>query len=394
MDITNLSFEEYRNEVISIRRDLHAHPELGFEEHRTSAFVENYLNKCGIQTKRIAQTGIVGILHGAHSGRTLLLRADMDALPIQEETGLVYSSLNPGVMHACGHDGHTAMLLVAAKILSGMKDQLSGNIKFVFQPNEEDDGASYMVKDGVLENPKVDSSFGLHLWSPIPSGKIGLQPGAVMAEMYIFKIRVIGSSGHSSSPQDCKDPILCACSIVQNIQSVQTREISPLDPTNIIIGKISAGTAPNIIPDIAEIEGSLRYLYDGSEDSPQHPRSRFERVVRGICQAYDMGCEIEIYPSNFTVINDQQSVAFLQERVLPHFCESSDIIPYHCMGGEDFSEYTNHNGIPGAFVLIGTGNPAAGSDKPHHNSKFTIDEDTLLTGVKLHVYTALEYLSE
>lgn len=394
MVITKDQFESYRDEVISIRRDIHAHPELGFQEKRTAKLVEDYLAECGIQTQRVAKTGVVGLLHGSRPGRTLLLRADMDALPIREETGLPFASQNSGVMHACGHDGHTAILLVAAKILAGMKDQLAGTVKFVFQPNEEIDGASYMVKEpGVLNDPPVDSSFALHLWSPIPSGKIGLQSGAVMAEMYIFKIKIIGRSGHSSTPQDCKDPILCACTVVQNLQSIQTREISALNPTNIIVGKMAAGTAANIIPDIAEIEGSMRYLYDGSDDSPQHPRKRFERLVAGICAAYGMDYELEFIPSNYTVINDEASVAFLKNQVLSHFADSTDIIPYHCMGGEDFSEFTNHNGIPGALVFVGTGNPSAGSDKPHHNAKFTIDEDTLLTGVKLHVFTALEYLS-
>ena len=305
MVIMEDQFESYRDEVISIRRDIHAHPELGFQEKRTAKLVEDYLAECGIQTQRVAKTGIVGLLHGSRPGRTLLLRADMDALPIQEETGLPFASQNPGVMHACGHDGHTAILLVAAKILAGMKEQLAGTVKFVFQPNEEIDGASYMVKEpGVLDDPPVDSSFALHLWSPIPSGKIGLQPGAVMAEMYIFKIKIIGRSGHSSAPQACKDPILCACTVIQNLQSIQTREISALDPTNIIVGKITAGTAANIIPDIAEIEGSMRYLYDGSDDSPQHPRKRFERLVAGICAAYGMDYELEFIPSNYTVIND------------------------------------------------------------------------------------------
>lgn len=394
MNITKESFESYRDEVVSIRRNIHAHPELGFQEERTAKLVEKYLADCGIPSKRVAGTGVVGLLQGNRPGRTLLLRADMDALPIQEETGLPFASQTPGVMHACGHDGHIAILLVAAKILAGMKDRLAGTIKFVFQPNEEIDGASYMVKEGVLENPHVDSSFALHLWSPILSGKIGLQSGAVMAEMYIFKIKILGRSGHSSAPQDCKDPILCACTVVQNLQSIQTREISALDPTNIIVGKITAGTASNIIPDTAEVEGSMRYLYDGSDASPQHPRKRFERVVAGICAAYGMNYELEFIPSNYTVINDEASVAFLKDQVLPHFVDSTDIIPYHCMGGEDFSEFTSHNGIPGALVFVGTGNPSVGSDKPHHNACFTIDEDTLLTGVRLHVFTALEFLSD
>ncbi len=385
-------FATYENELISLRRDIHMHPELGFQETRTAELVESYLHECGIETSRIAKTGVVGLLHGKKPGKTLLLRADMDALPIQEDTGLPFASVNKGVMHACGHDGHTAILLVAAKILSQMTEQLSGTIKFVFQPNEEEDGASYMIEDGVLSNPTVDSSFALHLWTPIPSGKIGLQSGPVMGEMFIFKLRIKGRSGHSSAPQNCKDPILCACAVVQNIQAIQTREISALEPTSIVVGKINAGTVCNIIPDIAEIEGTLRYLYDGDDNGPQHPKIRFRRMVEGICQAFDVDCEIEFIPSNYTVINDESSVSFLKNQVLPHFVSSEEIIPYNCMAGEDFSAFTNHSGIPGALIFVGTGNSAVGSDKDHHNARFTIDESTLMTGVKLHVFTALEFL--
>ena len=386
------AFEAYRDEVVSIRRDIHMHPELGFQEERTAGLVEAYLRDCGIPTKRVAKTGVVGILRGKRPGRTLLLRADMDALPIQEETGLPFASETPGVMHACGHDGHTAMLLVAAKMLSGMTDQLCGTVKFVFQPNEEEDGASFMIEEGVLEEPKVDSSFAVHLWSPIPSGKIGLQAGPVMGEMYIFKIILTGRSGHSSAPHNAKDPILCACSIVQNIQAIQTREISSLDPTTIVVGKISGGSTYIIIPDQVEIGGTIRYLYDGSDDTPQHPLVRLRRMAEGIAQAYEIGCELVFTPSSYTVINDEESVSFLTKEVLPQFTAAEDIVPYHCMAGEDFSAFTNHSNTPGALVFIGTGNPAAGSDKPHHNAKFTIDEDTLLTGVKLHVTTAVEFL--
>lgn len=386
-------FAVYEKELIDLRRDIHRHPELGFEEHRTSKLVEEYLQALGITTTRMAGTGVVGILQGDHPGKTLLLRADMDALKVQEETGLPFASETPGVMHACGHDGHTAILLVAAKILSGMKDRLHGTIKFVFQPNEESDGASFLIREGVLENPRVDSSFALHLWSPIPSGKIGLQAGPVMGEMFIFKIKVKGAGGHSSAPHNCKDPILCACAMVQNLQSIQTREISSLDPTTIVVSHITGGTTCNIIPNEVEMEGTIRYLYDGSDDGPQHPRKRFERIVDGTCRTFGLDYELSFAPSNYTVINDEASVEFLKNQVLPEFVNSNDIVPYHCMAGEDFSEFSNHNNIPGALVFVGTGNPAVGSDKPHHHPCFTIDEDTLLTGVKLHVYTALHYLS-
>lgn len=379
------------DEAVALRRDFHQHPELGLQEHRTSKIVEDYLKDLGIPTKRCFGTGVVGLIEGAKPGKTLLLRADMDALPIQEDSGLPFASVNPGVMHACGHDGHTAMLMIAAKVLMQHRDQLAGNVKLVFQPNEESDGASFMIQEGVLESPKVDASFATHLWTPLSTGTIGLQAGPVMGEMFIFKITLTGRGGHSSAPQDGIDPILCASAVIQGVQAIQTREISSLDPTTIVFGKISSDGAYNVISSQVVLEGTLRYLYDGDDNTPQHPRKRFHRIVEGICAAYNLQCEIEFMPSNYTVINDADSVAFLKEEVLPQL-EATSIEPYCCMAGEDFSEFTNRAGIPGALVFIGSGNPEVGSHHPHHVAEFTIDEATLLEGIRLHVFTALRFL--
>ncbi|KXL52984.1 putative hydrolase YxeP [Anaerotignum neopropionicum] len=387
-----LNFEDYKQEVIELRRHFHRHPELGFQEYETSRFIQEYLTDLGLEPKTIAKTGVVSLIKGKYPGKTLLLRADMDALAIQEENDVEYISENPGVMHACGHDGHIAMLLVAAKILSRRTEDIHGTIKLVFQPNEEEDGASFLVKEGVLENPRVDSSFAIHLWTPIPSGYIGLKSGPVMAEMYNFKIVLRGKGGHTSSPQNSVDPIVCAANIIQTVQSIQTREIDPLEPTVIMFGKIQGGTSSNIIADTVEMEGTLRYLYDGDDEGVQQPRRRFKRMVEAICEAYRVSCEVEFLPSSYTVINEEKSVAFLKECVLNQIIDGNKVVPYCCMGGEDFSEYINHNNIPGALVFVGTGNPAVGSDIPHHRCDFNIDEKTLLTGVKIHVLTALEYL--
>lgn len=316
----------------------------------------------------------------------------MDALAVIEENDVEYKSQNQGVMHACGHDGHMAMLLVAAKILVKEKDNIHGRIKLVFQPNEEEDGASFMIDEGVLKNPDVDASFALHLWSPIESGKIGLKSGPVMAEMYNFKISLNGQGGHASAPHRCVDPIICAANIIQTSQIIQTREIDPMEDTVLMFGKVAGGTASNIIPETVEMEGCIRYLYDGSDEGPQHPRKRFERIFDGICEAHRVDGKIEFFPSNYIVLNDEDSVSFLKDKVIPKITSLDNIESYCCMGGEDFSEFTSHNDIPGALVFIGTGNPEKASDKPHHNPKFNIDEDTLLTGVKVHVITALEYL--
>ncbi|NDO45941.1 amidohydrolase [Clostridium sp. MD294] len=388
------NFEQYFDEVVALRRYFHENPELGFQEYKTQEFIIKYLTDLGLEPYKIASTGVVALIHGKEQGKTLLLRSDMDALPIQETNTFSFTSKNEGVMHACGHDGHMAMLLVAAKIIVKNKEHIHGTVKLVFQPNEEADGASFVIKEGVLENPKVNSSFAIHLWSPIPSGKIGLKSGAVMAEMYNFKITLKGKGGHTSAPQHGIDPIICAANVIQSVQIMQTREIDPMDATVVVFGKINGGSQSNIIAEKVEMEGTLRYLYDGGEEGEQQPIKRFQRIVKSICQAHRVVCDIQFMPSNYIVLNDEESVAFLKKEVLPHVVESENIIPYCCMGGEDFSEFTSHNNIPGALVFVGTGNSNVGSDKPHHRNDFTIDENTLLTGVKIHVYTALQYLSK
>lgn len=388
----NINYKEYEKEVIELRRYFHENPELGFKEYNTSEYIKEYLKKLGLDPYTVAGTGVVAVIKGGYTGKTVLLRADMDALPIQEENDVSYASKNPGVMHACGHDGHMAMLLVAARVLVQLRDELHGNVKLVFQPNEEIAGACYMVDEGVLENPHVDASFGVHLWTPIESGKIGLKSGPVMAEMFNFKINVMGVSCHSSAPQDGVDAILCASNIVQVLQSIPVREINPMDTTIISVCSIHGGSSTNIIPDKVVLEGSIRYLYDGRDDGMEQPRKRMERIVNGICAAYRAKAEISFEPSNYILINDEESVAFLKEKVMPEIVPDSEIIPYCTMGGEDFSEFTNRNNVPGAFIFIGTGNREKGTDHPHHCNTFNIDEETLITGVKLHVETARKYL--
>ncbi len=382
-----------KDEVISLRRDFHQHPELGTHEYRTAMKVEEYLNALGIQTERKFNTGVVGCLNGAEQGKTLLLRADMDALPLQEENDVPYRSQSDGVMHACGHDGHTAMLLCAAKILSKHRNDFRGTIKFVFQPNEEDSGAGPMVAEGVLERPKVDASFALHLWSPLPVGTIGLSAGPFMAEMYNFKIVLKGKSAHSSTPQDGIDPILCAANIIQSVQMIQTREVPPMDATCIAFGIIRGGTATNIIADKVELEGCIRYLYDGCDNSPQRPLKRFRRIVENIAAAHGVICELTFSVSNYALINDEGIVEFLKERVFSKIVDPANIVPYRTMGGEDFSEFGLHNGVPGALAMIGVGNPEKGTSFPHHSARFNIDEDQLTVGVEAFVRMALEYLA-
>ncbi|UCE35242.1 MAG: amidohydrolase, partial [Deltaproteobacteria bacterium] len=226
---------QYRDEVIELRRDFHRHPELGLEEYRTSEKVCSYLEGCGLELTRLNKTGVVGLMRGDLPGPTLLMRADMDALPIQEENKISYKSANKGVMHACGHDAHTAMLLVAAKILANMKHRLKGCIKFVFEPNEENVGSLAMIKEGLMENPRVDACLGLHIWTPLRTGQIGITEGPMMAGMEHFELVVKGRSGHTATPQSAIDPILAAANIIQGVQIIQTREIDALKEPTIIM---------------------------------------------------------------------------------------------------------------------------------------------------------------
>jgi len=267
--------DELKDELITLRRSFHRYPELGFKEFETSKRIVKYLIGLGLEVTILAKTGVVGLLKGSNDGLTLLLRSDMDALPINEENNIPYKSDNPGVMHACGHDGHMAMLLIAAKVLAERRRKIKGNIKFVFQPSEETGkGAKLMIREGVLEKPKVDACVGLHLWSSIKSGKIGITTGLATATLSVFRILVKGKGGHTGSPETTIDPIITAADIINSVQLIQTREINPLNPTIIMFGKIYGGTQNNIVPDQIELEGTLRYLHKEGDYDSKKPEDR------------------------------------------------------------------------------------------------------------------------
>lgn len=388
----NISKEisKYEKELIDLRRHFHQYPELGFQEFKTQDFIINYLERLGLEPKKMAKTGVVALLKGKGPGKTLLLRADMDALKVQEETEVDYKSKNKGIMHACGHDGHMAMLLIAAKILSENADKFSGNIKFVFQPNEEDAGAYLMVEEGVLENPKVDAAMAIHLWTPIETGKMSIQEGPIMGAMDIFRLEIVGKGGHTALPQEALDPIYIASQIVINLQSIQSKEINVLTPTIISVAKLVSGTAPNIIPGNAELEGTIRYLYKGDENSIERPIERFERVVKGICETYGATYNLEVTPSNFVVENDGEIANLIKENA-KDLIGGENIVSYQTMAGEDFSEFTKE--IPSCLFFVGTKNEEKQTHYPHHHSKFNIDEESLKLGVEMHIRNTLKYLN-
>ncbi|MEJ2168425.1 MAG: amidohydrolase [Desulfobacterales bacterium] len=391
MDIST-EVARYSDEVIALRRDFHRHPELGLEEHRTSAKVAAYLNQCGLEIGRLNRTGVVGLLRGAKSGPTLLLRADMDALPIQEENDLPYQSTNPGVMHACGHDDHTAMLLVAARILAHLKQMLQGNIKFVFEPNEENVGALAMIEEGLLENPRVDACLGLHIWTPLQSGRIGITEGPVMAGMEHFNLIIKGRGGHTATPQSAIDPILAAAGVIQGVQIIQTREIDALkEPTIIMFGQIQGGTASNVIPDAVTLGGTMRYLFEGDPASENNPKRRFERIVSNICAAHRAEYELSYLYGHPTLVNHREMTALVQAVAERELDPAPEIVSFVSLAGEDFSEFAAR--VPGAFYFLGAGNSGKQTDFPHHHPRFNIDEDVLTVGIEMHVRAALAFFS-
>ncbi len=392
MDIKG-KINELNEELINLRRDFHKHPELGFKEVRTAEIVADYLRDCGLEvTENVAKTGVVGLLKGEKPGKTLMLRADMDALPIQEQNDVEYKSENDGVMHACAHDGHTAMLLVAAKILSQYKDEIHGNVKFVFQPNEETAGARQMIEEGVLENPKVDGAFGLHLWTPIESGKIAISHGAVMGGLYEFEVKIKGQGGHTSAPHTAVDPVLVASNVVQSVQSIQTREIDPLKPTLIMFGQINGGTATNVIPEEVDLRGTIRYLYRDDPDGAERPKERFERIIKNVCESHRANYEIDYIVESPPVYNHKDMVELAYESAQEVLDDKSKIVDYTNLAGEDFGDFSDE--VPSTFFFIGTGNKEKGTDFAHHHPRFNIDEDTLAYGVEMHVRSALNYLDK
>jgi amidohydrolase len=389
-DITTL-VTEYTNELISLRRDFHQHPEIGFNEFRTSKIIEEYLQSLGLKTEKVAKTGVVTLLHGENSeGPVLLMRADIDALPVEEETGLPFSSENKNLMHACGHDAHIAMMLVAAKILSKNRDLFNGTIKFVFQPNEEVAGAQVMIDEGVLENPHVDAAMGVHIWSPIPSGTIGIKSGAVTSSMDVFNVTIQGKGGHTGYPDSAVDPVICAAQIISQAQTIQTRFVSPMKPIALMFGKVAGGTMNNIIPDTVELAGTVRYLFATKPGADDNPTDKFVKMVNSICDTYGCSATFNIIHENDAVVNDP-IMTKMAYNTASAIVGKENVVEHCTMASEDFASFAEN--VPAIFAFIGTASEEAKSVYPHHNPKFTIDEKTLPIGVTYLVKGALDYMN-
>ncbi len=377
------------DEMIRLRRDFHAHPELGFQEHRTAGVIARYCAGLGLEVRTgVARTGVTALLRGALPGRTVMLRADMDALPIQELTGVDYRSTTQGVMHACGHDGHMAILLGTASLLAAHRDALKGNVLFVFQPAEENlGGARLMIEEGVLGNPAVDAAFGLHLISILPRGYIGTRRGPFMAAMDTFTIRVRGRSGHSAMPDGSVDAISLSARIIAGLGDGVRQGLSPGSRHLVNIGTVHGGSAPNIVADLVEMEGTVRCL-----DEQDHPEIRvlMEAFLRNTAQAGGGSCEL-VYEQGYPLtMNDpaMTEIVMAAGSLVVGADHVMDIPP--SMASEDMSFYLRE--VPGCFFFVGAAGPDAAEHIPHHNPLFTIDEKALDIGLKILAATAVHYL--
>jgi amidohydrolase len=373
----------------SLRRDFHLHPELGFQEVRTAGIVARELNQLGLEvTTGVGKTGVVAMLEGTGPGPTVLVRFDMDALPIQEETGAEYASTNAGVMHACGHDGHTAIGLTVARLLNNHRDMLNGTVKLVFQPAEEGlGGAKKMVEDGVLDNPRPDMSLALHLWNENPVGWIGVTPGPAMAASETFRVMITGSGGHGASPHQTVDPVLAAAHIVTALQSIVSRNVDPLQGAVVSVTVVQAGEAFNVIPSTAEIRGTIRtYL----PEVRAMVLRRFAEIVHGVAGA--LGCQalVETREITLAVINDKKLSSLVQGVARQMFPDDNIVDDERTMGSEDMAYMMQE--IPGCYFFIGSNNAARGLDAPHHHPRFDIDEDSLPKAAALMAAATVESL--
>jgi amidohydrolase len=381
--------EETKEQVIAWRRHLHQNPELSFHEEKTSQFIYDTLQSFGnLEISRPTKTSVVARLIGPEPGKTLAIRADMDALPIQEENTFEFASQNPGVMHACGHDGHTAMLLGTAKILSGLKEHIKGEVRFLFQHAEElyPGGAEEMVEAGVMDG--VDLVIGTHLWSPIEKGKVGVVYGSMMAAPDTFWITVNGKGGHAALPHQTIDSIAVAAQVVTNLQHIVSRNTDPLDSLVVSVTQFIAGTTHNVIPGSVKIWGTVRSFDPALRQSVP---AKMERIVKGITEAHEAGYDFKYEFGYRPVINDNEVTAVIEETVREVFGEEALDMMKPNMGGEDFSAFMEK--APGCYFYVGAGNEEKGITYPHHHERFTIDEDALEIGVKTFLHATFKFLA-
>ncbi|WP_223812554.1 MULTISPECIES: M20 family metallopeptidase [Geobacillus] len=379
----------FRQEFFIVIQPLYVHPELSFQEEKTAQFVYETLQSFGhLELSRPTKTSVMARLIGQQPGRVVAIRADMDALPIQEENTFEFASKNPGVMHACGHDGHTAMLLGTAKIFSQLRDDIRGEIRFLFQHAEElfPGGAEEMVQAGVMDG--VDVVIGTHLWSPLERGKIGIVYGPMMAAPDRFFIRIIGKGGHGAMPHQTIDAIAIGAQVVTNLQHIVSRYVDPLEPLVLSVTQFVAGTAHNVLPGEVEIQGTVRTF---DETLRRTVPQWMERIVKGITEAHGASYEFQFDYGYRPVINYDEVTHVIEETARELLGEEAVARLKPNMGGEDFSAFLQK--APGSFFYVGARNEEKGIVYPHHHPRFTIDEDALEIGVQMFVAATLKLLA-
>jgi amidohydrolase len=371
--------------VIDLRRDFHMHPEPSLKEYRTSKRIKEELDKLGVSYESVACTGVVATIRGNNPGKTIALRADMDALSVQELNNIEFKSKTDGMMHACGHDCHISMLLGAAKILSEIKGELNGTVKLFFQPAEEvAAGAKNMVAAGVLEG--VDRVFGMHVWSDLDVGQVCVEEGPRMASADLFTIRVKGKGGHGSAPHQGIDTVVVSSAIVMNLQSIVSRELNPLESAVVSVGSLNAGSRFNVIASEGVMEGTTRCFNPEIRDN--FPKM-LQRVIENTADTYRAEAVLDYQPGTPVVINDTESSKLALKSLKEIGAEAVHV--EKVMGGEDFAEFMNR--VPGAIALVGVGNKSKGACYPQHHPNYTVDEDALEIGTSLYAQYAVDFLS-
>lgn len=385
MENVRLLADKYADYICDIRHDLHAHPEASMEEFRTTDVIAKELDKMGIPYRRFEPTGLIATITGGHPGKTIGLRGDIDALSITEKTDVPFKSQNDGFMHACGHDTHASMLLGAAKVLNEIKDELHGNVKLLFQPAEEiASGAKAVIKQGALDG--VDAMFGIHIAAQKEVGAVYMRSGASAAAADTFKIKIIGRAGHGATPEACTDATVCAAALVMNLQTIVSRETSPLTPLVVTVGTLNSGTRFNIISGEATLTGTCR-----SFDVKLHHSlpDIMERIVKNTCETYKCTYEYEYNMMTEVLVNDPEieQIAWNAAKKVVDNPDTQVVEAGLMMGAEDFSEYTVI--CPSSFASVG-----AGGDYPHHSDYFYLDEKAFPTGAALYAQVAVDYLEK
>jgi amidohydrolase len=364
--------------VVADRRALHRIPEIGLQEFETAKFIEARLDAIGLTHERCTPTGVISLLDSGKPGPTVMLRADIDALPILEDTGHEYMSTHPGSMHACGHDSHTAMQIGVARRLVA-QGVPAGRVKLLFQPGEEGHhGAEKMIAAGALESPKVDYAYGQHIWAKAPVGQVLIQGGPIMAGVDRLEVTLTGKGTHAAYPHGGVDPIYCAAQIITALQSIVSRNVDPTEAAVVTIAVINAGTAHNIIPQTCEMIGTIRWF-----DAPTHEiiKRRVHELIGGVAKALGCTADIRYIPEHIPTVNDHKIAAIVREEAVAVVGEENVVDKQTTMGAEDFSDFLSV--VPGAYAFIGAENEAKACVYPHHHPKFNVDEDAFAIGAEL-----------